>query len=138
MIGRSKGGMNSKLHMVSDRQGRPLTFFLPPGQITDDQAALALLARLPTAKRILGDRGCDAGWLREELKSRDLRFGIPARRGRRRPARRNRRLNRKRQRVENAIARLEGWRRITIRCADLFLSAIRLVATVLPYYESEC
>ncbi len=35
MIGRTKGGLNSKLHMVSDGQGRPPTFFLSPGQMSD-------------------------------------------------------------------------------------------------------
>ena len=32
-IGRTKGGLNSKLHMVCDGLGRPLTFFLSPGQM---------------------------------------------------------------------------------------------------------
>ena len=31
-IGRTKGGLNSKLHMVSNGRGRPLTFFLSPAR----------------------------------------------------------------------------------------------------------
>ncbi len=50
--------------MVSDGRGRPLTFFLLPGQTSDARGALVLLAELPAAKRILGDRGYDADWLR--------------------------------------------------------------------------
>ncbi len=50
--------------MVSDGRGRPLTFFLLPGQMSDARGALVLLAELPAAKRILGDRGYDADWLR--------------------------------------------------------------------------
>ncbi len=69
-IGRTKGGLNSKLHMVSDGRGRPLNFFLSPGQMSDPRGALVLLAELPAAKRILGDRGYDADWLRDELKAR--------------------------------------------------------------------
>ena len=56
--------------MVSDGRGRPLTFFLSPGQMSDARGALVLLAELPAAKRILGDRGYDADWLCDELKAR--------------------------------------------------------------------
>ena len=120
--------------MVSDGRGRPLTFLLSPGQMSDARDALVLLADLPAAKRILGDRRYDADWLRDELKARSLRICIPARRGRRRPASHNRRLCKKRCRIENAFARLKNWRGIATRytrCADLFLSAICLAATVL-------
>lgn len=120
--------------MVSDGRGRPLTFFLSPGQMSDARGALVLLAELPAAKRILGDKGYDADWLREELKGRGLRICIPARRRRRRPASHNKRLHKKRHRIENAFARLKDWRGIATRytrCGDLFLSAICLAATVL-------
>jgi transposase len=45
-IRRTKGGLNSKLHMLSDGQGRPLNFFLSPGQMADSRGALELLRRL--------------------------------------------------------------------------------------------
>jgi hypothetical protein len=32
LIGRTKGGMNTKLHAVTDANGRPLTFFMTAGQ----------------------------------------------------------------------------------------------------------
>lgn len=98
--------------------------------MSDARGAIVLLADLPAAKRILGDRGYDADWLREELKSRGLRTCIPARRGRRRPASHNE----KRCRIENAFARLKDWRAIATRytrCGDLFLSAIALAAAVI-------
>lgn len=101
--------------------------------MSDVRGALVLLAELPAAKRILGDKGYDADWLREELKGRDLRICIPARRRRRRPASHNQRLY-KRHQIENAFARLKDWRGIATRytrCGDLFLSAICLAATVL-------
>ena len=104
---RTKGGLNSKLHMVSDGRGRPLTFFLSPGQMSDAKGALVLLAELPPAKRVLGDKGYDADWLRNELKARGLRVCIPARSNRRCPATHNRKLYKKRCRIENAFARLK-------------------------------
>jgi IS5 family transposase len=59
--------------MVSDGRGRPLNFFLSPGQMSDSTGARVLLAELPRAKRLLDDKGYDADWLRDELKSRGLR-----------------------------------------------------------------
>lgn len=73
--------------MVSDGRGRPLNFFLSPGQMSDAKGALVLLAELPPAKRLIGDKGYDADWLRDELKARSVRVCIPARSGRSRPAR---------------------------------------------------
>ena len=80
--------------MVSGGRGRPLTFFLSPGQMSDARGALVLLSELPPAKRILGGKGYEADWLRDELKSRGLRVCIPARSGRKRPASHNRRPTR--------------------------------------------
>ena len=120
--------------MLSDGKGRPLTFFLSPGQMSDAKGALVLLAKLPPAKRLLGDKGYDADWLRDELKSRGLRVCIPARSKRRRPATHNRKLYKKRCRIENAFARLKDWRALAMRytrCGDLFLSAIALAATII-------
>lgn len=120
--------------MVSDGHGRPLNFFLSPGQMSDAKGALVLLAELPRAKRLLGDKGYDADWLRDKLRVRGLRVCIPARSKRRRPASHNRRLYKKRCRIENAFARLKDWRSITMRytrCGDLFLSAIALAAAIL-------
>ncbi|KGJ01417.1 transposase [Paracoccus halophilus] len=126
--------MNSKLHMVSDGRGRPLTFFLSPGQMSDARGAVVLLGDLPKAKRLLGDKGYDADWFREELKRMGMRTCIPPRTKRKRPATYNKRLYRKRHRIENAFARLKDWRRIATRydrCGDLFLSAICIAAIVI-------
>ena len=102
--------------------------------MSDAKGALVLLANLPPAKRLLGDKGYDADWLRDELTNRGIRTCIPARSGRRRPARHNRKLYKKRCRIENAFARLKDWRGVAMRytrCGDLFLSAITLAATVI-------
>lgn len=102
--------------------------------MSDAKGALVLLAEMPPAKRLLGDKGYDADWLRDELKARGVRACIPARSGRNHPASHNRRLYKKRCRIENAFARLKDWRGIAMRytrCGDLFLSAIALAATVI-------
>src|SRR3546814_8992191 len=43
LIGRTKGGMNTKLHAVTDANGRPISFFMTAGQVSDYTGAAALL-----------------------------------------------------------------------------------------------
>jgi len=50
-IGRTKGGLNSKLHAVCDSEGRPRTLFLTAGQVSDYTGAAALLSTLPPQVR---------------------------------------------------------------------------------------
>ena len=46
-IGRTKGGLNSKLHAVCDGRGRPLIMLLSEGQTSDFKGAASMLAALP-------------------------------------------------------------------------------------------
>jgi transposase len=84
-IGRTKGGMNSKLHAVTDAVGRPLRMFLTAGQRSDYIGARALLRDLPNVKHMLADRGYDADWYREALEDKGLTSFIPSRKGRKGP-----------------------------------------------------
>ena len=43
LIGRTKGGMNTTLHAVTDADGRPIRFFMTAGQVGDYTGAAALL-----------------------------------------------------------------------------------------------
>ena len=56
-IGRTKGGLNSKLHAVCDGQGRPLIMLLSDGQMSDYKGAALTLDNLPKAKDMLADKG---------------------------------------------------------------------------------
>ena len=62
--------MNTKLHAVTDANGRPLSFFMTAGQISDYIGAAALLDELPKAQWLLADRGYDADWFREALEEK--------------------------------------------------------------------
>ena len=57
MIGRTKGGMNTKLHAVTDADGRPIRFFVTAGQVSDYTGAAALLGSLPKADWLGSDAG---------------------------------------------------------------------------------
>lgn len=72
LIGRTRGGMNTKLHAVTDANGRPLSFFITAGQVSDHTGAAALLDDLPKAKWMLADRGYDADWFRDALEQKGI------------------------------------------------------------------
>jgi transposase len=126
--------MNTKLHAVSDRNGRPLSFFMTAGQISDYTGAAALLDRLPKAQWLLADRGYDADWFREALQAKGIKLCIPGRKSRARPIKHDKRRYKCRNRIEIMFGRLKDWRRVATRydrCPTVFFSAVCLAATVM-------
>lgn len=114
--------------------GRPIGLYLSAGQTSDDIGARALLSSLPKAGILLADRGYDADWFRNALIERNIQPCIPSRKGRTAAIPHDADLYRKRHKIENMFARLKDWRRIATRydrCADPFLSACALAATVM-------
>jgi len=71
--------MNTKLHAVTDANGRPLSFFITAGQVSDYTGAAALLDDLPKAWWMLADRGYDAEWFRDALEQKGIKPCIPGR-----------------------------------------------------------
>lgn len=115
LIGRTKGGLNTKLHAVTDGDGRPLRFFLSAGQVNDYTGALALLGSLPKADWLLADRGYDADWFREALADKGIKPCIPGRKSRERPIKHDKRRYKRRHRIEMMFGRLKDWRRVATR-----------------------
>ena len=58
-LGRSRGGLSTKIHALVDALGKPLRFLLTPGQVHDLAGADALLPHM-TANRLIADRAFDA------------------------------------------------------------------------------
>ena len=134
LIGRTKGGMNTKLHAVTDASGRPLRFFMTAGQVSDYTGAAALLGSLPAAEWLIADRGYDADWFRDALNDKGIRPCIPGRKSRAGTVHYDRRRYRRRNRIEIMFGRLKDWRRVATRydrCPQTFLSAVALAATVI-------
>ncbi len=126
--------MNTTLHAVSDSQGRPISFFVTAGQVSDYIGARALLSSPPNVDWLLGDRGYDADWFREAMQDRGLRLCIPGRKSRAKAVRYDKRRYERRNRIEIMFGRLKDWRRVATRydrCPKVFLSAIALAATVI-------
>jgi transposase len=122
--------MNTKLHAVTDAEGRPIRFYMTGGQVSDYTGAAALLGSLPSAKWLLADRGYDANWFRDALKDKGIKPCIPGRKSRDKPIKHDKRRNR----IEIMFGRLKYWRRVATRydrCPQVFLSAVALTATVM-------
>ncbi|MDJ0390862.1 IS5 family transposase [Roseomonas sp. E05] len=133
-IGRTKGGLNSKLHVVSDGDGRPLVMLLSEGQMSDHKGAALMLDALPPPRILIGDKGHDSNRFRQALTARGIEPCIPSHRGRKQRIVHDRKLYRQRHRIENMFGRLKDWRRIVMRhdrCAHTFMSAICLAAAIL-------
>jgi IS5 family transposase len=83
--------------------------------------------------RLIADRGYDADSPRRELRARGAQPVIPGRRSRKRPIRHEQRRYRERWRIEAAIGRLQGFRRVATRYDELavnFLSSVTLATLV--------
>ena len=133
-IGRTKGGLNSKLHTVCDGEGRPIIMLLSEGQMSDHKGARLVLDALPPARNLIADRGYDSAWVRDALVAKGIEPCIPSSRSRKRPFASNKILYRQRHKIENLFAKLKDWRRIATRydrCAHTFFSAICIAATVI-------
>ncbi len=115
LIGRTKGGMNTKLHAVSDANGRTISFFITAGQVSDYTGAAALLDELPRAKWLLADRGYEADWYRDALQAKGITPCIPGRRSRNKTSKYDKRRYKRRNRIEIMFGRLKDWRRVATR-----------------------
>jgi len=126
--------MNTKLHAVTDANGRPISFFMAAGQVSDYIGATALLDELPKAQWLLADHDYDADWFRDALQEKGITPCIPGRKSRNKAVKHDKRRYKRRNRVEIMFGRLKDWRRVTTRydrCLNAFFSAIALAATVI-------
>jgi transposase len=120
-IGRTKGGLNSKLHAVVDGAGRLIAFILTAGQVNELKMAPELLQHL-RGVIIIGDKAYDSDRLYELLRKQGCRVCIPTKSNRRRQLPFNRQWYRKRHRVENFFARAKHYRRFATRFDKSILS----------------
>ncbi|MEO1293000.1 MAG: IS5 family transposase [Pseudomonadota bacterium] len=139
-IGRTKGGLNTKLHAVCDGEGRPLAMCLTAGQRSDHVGAKILYPTLPEGggRLLIGDKGYDSDEYRAALKAKGLTACIPPRKKRTSPARYCKTQYKQRHKVENMFGRLKDWRRIATRYdrrADVFMAAITVAAIVIWWLQ---
>jgi transposase len=130
-VGRSRGGLTTKIHARVDRQGRPLQLLITPGQAHDLNGAEPLLANLTSRTIVIADKAYDADRLRLHIKARGAIANIPNM-IRKKRFRWTKALYRQRNHVERFFNKLKQFQRIATRYDKLgatFMAFIQL-ATV--------
>ncbi len=140
-IGRSRGGLTSKIHVVVDGNGLPVQLGLTSGQAHDNQLCSVLLRHLPRRARLLADRGYDADWIRAFVAERGAWANIPPKRNRKDPICFSPYLYRDRNLVERFFNKIKQCRRVATRYDKLaanYLAFVKLacIRLWLRVYES--
>ncbi|MFJ4467488.1 IS5 family transposase [Streptomyces sp. NPDC089424] len=155
-LGRSRGGLSTKVHLASDSQARPLALHVTAGQAGDAPAFEAVMARIRVPRTglgrprtrpalVLADRAYSSRAIRAHLRRRGIRAVIPQpadqighrlRRGRAggRPPGFDAETYKARNSVERCIARLKQWRGLAMRTDILALAyqaALHLAAILI-------
>jgi len=66
-MGRSRGGLTSKIHALVDAEGRPVALKITEGQAHDGRSAADMLGGLGAGQILLGDRAYDSDALRAQM-----------------------------------------------------------------------
>ncbi|MBR7677532.1 IS5 family transposase, partial [Streptomyces daliensis] len=154
-LGRSRGGLTTKVHLTADARCRPLAFVLTAGQAGDAPAFEEVMARLRVPRPrgrprtrpdvVLADKAYSSRAIREHLRQRGIRAVIPVpadqrshrlRRGSRggRPPAFDRETYKQRNTVERCINRLKQWRGIATRyekTATIYLAGLHIAGIFL-------
>lgn len=113
-IGRSRGGLTSKIHLLTDALGNPVRFVITGGERNDVTQTPALIPPGRGAQ-VLCDRGYDADWWRERLLAAGHHPVVPGRRNRCVQPEYDPYAYRARHLIENTFASLKSARRIATR-----------------------
>ncbi|MET9648512.1 IS5 family transposase [Streptomyces syringium] len=136
-LGRSRGGLTTKLHLATDGAGRPLAFLLSPGHRNDSVFAQSLLERIrvprlgpgrprSTPDRVIADKAYSSKAFRSYLRRRRIACIVPERRDQirnrlnrgstgGRPPYFDPQTYRRRNTVERCFNRLKGFRVLATR-----------------------
>jgi len=69
-MGRSRGGLTTKIHALVDANGNPIALKLTEGQAHDGRSAVDMLDRIGAGQILLADRAYDSDALRNALADR--------------------------------------------------------------------
>lgn len=140
-MGRSRGGLTTKIQALTDARGLPLELVLTPGQAGDCPVAVGLIGRLRRNTIVLADKAYDADWLRRAIEETGAAPNIPSMRHRRWKACFSKTLYRERNRIERFFNKIKHFRRVATRYekhASNYLAMLKLAAIKiwLRAYES--
>ena len=137
-MGRSKGGLSSKIHMACDALGYPLSCIITGGERHDSTQAVALLRRhLREGSYALLDAGYDSDDIRQFVKQQNSTSVIAYRKNRLKIPDFDKHIYKERHKVENLFQKLKRFRRIATRYEknhNMFKSMVNL-ASILLYLK---
>lgn len=114
-MGRSRGGLTTKIHALVDADGNPIMLTLSEGQAHDGKCAHDLVARLGPGQILLADRAYDSNALRDSLDARGAWANIKPKSNRLDPPAFSPFLYRYRNLVERFFSKLKHFRAIATR-----------------------
>ncbi|MFG1287452.1 IS5 family transposase [Xanthobacter versatilis] len=113
-LGRSRGGLTTKIHMLADALGRPVRFIITAGQVGDVTAAPALVEGL-AGGAVLADKAYDSNAFRRRVTDMGAAAVIPSNRTRKILIPHDATANKRRNRIERCFNRLKHFRRFATR-----------------------
>lgn len=113
-IGRSRGGLTTKIHTAIDGFGKFLRFHLTPGNAADSPQAGRLIEGLPMT-HLLADRAYDTNALRATIADAGAVAVIPSKKNRRVQIPHDEEIYKTRHRIENVFCRLKDFTRVALR-----------------------
>ena len=131
-MGRSRGGLTTKIHTVADAQGRPVRFILTAGEAADIKSAPDLLAGLAPGG-VIADKAYDSNELRKLIAEVGAEAVIPSNRSRKLIIPHDAEAYRLRNRIERFFNKLKHFRRIATRYDKLarnYAGFLNLVAAL--------
>jgi transposase len=133
-IGRSRGGLSTKIHTLVDALGNPIGFHLTGGEAHDLVGADELLPDME-ANTLIADKAFDADErVIKPLAAAGKVAVIPSKANRRQPRKFDHHLYEARHLIENFFAKIKQFRAIATRydkTARNFLAAVHLAASII-------
>lgn len=130
-MGRSRGGLTTKIHAVVDAVGLPITLQLSEGQAYDGHCAMDMFDTLKAGNILLADRAYDSNAIRKDVAQRRAWANIPAMPQRKSKPLFNAHLYRDRNLVERFFNKLKHFRAVATRYdkrAENYLAGVKLAA----------
>ncbi len=114
-MGRSRGGLTTKIHALVDANGLPVSLKLSEGQAHDGKSAADMLTNLGPGQILLADRAYDSDALRAEIEKQGAWANIKPMPGRVRIPAFSAFLYRYRNLVERFFSKLKHFRAVATR-----------------------
>ena len=131
-MGRSRGGLTTKIHALVDANGMPVMLKLTEGQAHDGKSAQDMMGTVGSGQILLADRAYDSDALRLSIAQRGAWANVKPMPNRVNVPAFSAFLYRYRNHVERFFNKIKHYRAIATRYekhASNFLAAVKLVAT---------